>query len=94
VNPTNKDDRAWNTDYLGEYSTDAGGPFRDSLSAMCQELQDFRLPLLVKCPNGRAAVGANREKFVPNPAATRPLGTYRDARSQPPTATNRVVSWR
>jgi E3 ubiquitin-protein ligase HERC1 len=33
-------------------STDAGGPYRDSIERMCRELQSAALSLFVSCPNG------------------------------------------
>jgi len=36
---------------MGEGSQDAGGPFRESLVNMCDELQSDALPLLIKSPN-------------------------------------------
>ena len=35
-----------------------------------QELQSTALPLLLRTPNGRHAVGYNREKWILHPAAT------------------------
>lgn len=35
-----------------------------------QELQSTVLPLLIPTPNGKHAVGYNREKWVINPSAT------------------------
>jgi hypothetical protein len=60
-------DRQWSVLYLGEGGTDAGGLFRDSLSALCADLQSDTLPLFIRCPNARG-FGDNQEKYIPNPA--------------------------
>ena len=55
---------------MGEFGHDAGGLYRESYSVYCSELQSSFLPLLVKSPNNRNTYGANREAWMPNPAAT------------------------
>lgn len=50
----------------GEGSTDAGGPYRECFSNLCQELMGV-LPLFVRTPNNTHAVGEGRDQFVPNP---------------------------
>jgi hypothetical protein len=62
-------ERPWNVNYIGEGGTDAGGLFRDSISALCEDIQSDHLPLFVKCANSRG-FGDNQEKFVPNPSST------------------------
>ncbi|ETO35324.1 hypothetical protein RFI_01738 [Reticulomyxa filosa] len=64
--------RPWSIVYEGEGGTDAGGLFRDSLSAICADLQSDYLPLFVKCPNSRG-YGDNQEKWIPNPVCTSSL---------------------
>jgi len=54
-------------------STDAGGPYRDSITSMCNELQSPGLPLFMKCPNGRTEAGENRDRFVPLPSSNSPF---------------------
>ena len=54
-----KDGRAWFAKFVGEPAIDDGGLFRESYSAMSEELQSGVLPLFVETANG----------FVPNPAA-------------------------
>eukprot|EP00899_Mesostigma_viride_P003091 jgi/Mesvir1/12783/Mv22836-RA.1 len=61
-------ERAWSVTLEGEGAEDYGGPYRESISHMCNELQSEMLPLLVPCTNGRLNVGSNREKFLPNPS--------------------------
>lgn len=64
--------RAFHVSFIGEFADDYGGPYREALVEMCEELQSSALPLLVPCPNGRADHGLNREKWTVNPAATTP----------------------
>lgn len=51
---------------------DLGGPFRDSLVNIGQELESSVLPLLIKSPNNRTECGTYRECFVLNPEANSP----------------------
>lgn len=53
----------------GEMAHDAGGPYRETFAMYCDDLQSSVLPLLVRCPNSVNNVGANRDKWVPNPGA-------------------------
>jgi hypothetical protein len=62
-------DRMWKVDFAGEASIDAGGPYRELITMMSDELQSSDLPLFVPCPNHRAHVGSNQERWVPNPTA-------------------------
>ncbi len=55
---------AINVDAEGEV-----GPFRESITSMCTELQSTVLPLFIPCPNQQNNVGENRDKFVVNPSA-------------------------
>lgn len=68
-----KGGRAFKANFEGEASEDAGGPYRGCISFMADELQSCRLPLFLKCPNGKASVGMNRGKWIPSPAATKPV---------------------
>lgn len=61
----------WDTVFAGERAQDAGGPYRESWSALTQELSSpHTLPLLRLCPNGRHSVGTFRDTLVLNPDAT------------------------
>jgi hypothetical protein len=62
-----KDEQPWRVQYTGESGIDAGGLFRDSLTQLCQELQNVHLPLLIPCPNARHGVGLTLDKYIPNP---------------------------
>eukprot|EP01083_Nonionella_stella_P059475 155578_1 len=65
--------RPWSVTYEGEGGQDAGGLFRDSLSAVCEDLQSSHLPLLLRCPNARLGYGNNQDKWIPAPRATSAL---------------------
>ena len=66
--------RAWEVKFEGEGSEDAGGPYRESISEACADLQTPRVcPLLLLCPNGVSEIGECRDKFILNPASTRPV---------------------
>ncbi len=56
--------------YTGEGATDAGGPYRDTLSTLCNELQSARVPLFIPTPNAREGVGQNTDQWMPNPSQT------------------------
>lgn len=47
---------------------DCGGGYSESITEMCDELQNGSLPLLIPTPNGRQEAGANRDCFLLNPA--------------------------
>ncbi|KAF0700488.1 Aste57867_9018 [Aphanomyces stellatus] len=53
--------------FLGENSIDAGGPYRETLSQYCTELQSAQLPLLLPTPNAQHNVGAHRDAWVLHP---------------------------
>lgn len=66
------DERCYKIKFLGEGSIDAGGPFRDSLVNVVQEMEDGFVPLLIKSPNNRNDHGTNRDCFIINPTSTSP----------------------
>lgn len=68
----NVDDKCYSIKFLGEGSIDAGGPFRDSLVNIVQEMEDGLVPLLIKTPNNRNDHGTNRDCFILNPTSTSP----------------------
>ncbi|CAF3391857.1 unnamed protein product [Rotaria sp. Silwood2] len=55
-----KYDRLWLAQYLGMYSIDQDGPYRDSISCICDDICSTRLPLFILCPNRRTKSGRNR----------------------------------
>ena len=65
-------DRTWQADLAGENSIDAGGPFRDSITHLCNDLQDTMLPLFVRCANAQG-FGDNQDSWMPSPAAVSSL---------------------
>ena len=66
------DERCYKVNFQGEGSVDAGGPFRDSLVNIVQEMEDGLVPLLIKSPNNRNDHGANRDCYILNPDSTSP----------------------
>lgn len=60
---TNK--RMWSTVFLGEGAEDVGGPYRELLHGMVQELMSSELPFFVPTANHTHNTGAYRECFVP-----------------------------
>ncbi|CAF2980785.1 unnamed protein product [Rotaria sp. Silwood2] len=52
-----KYDRLWLAQYLGMFSIDQDGPYRDSISCICDDICSTRLPLFILCPNGRTNSG-------------------------------------
>lgn len=65
-----RSDRAWRVKFAGEGAIDEGGPYLESISAMCCELLSPTLPLFIPAPNNRAKAPEGADLFVPNPAAT------------------------
>ncbi|UJR06751.1 hypothetical protein I4U23_011038 [Adineta vaga] len=61
-----QNERLWRAQYLGMHSTDAGGPYRDSITCICGDICSTRLSLFILCPNGRMNDGLNRDRWIPN----------------------------
>ncbi|CAF5037282.1 unnamed protein product [Rotaria sp. Silwood1] len=61
-----RDERLWRVKYLDMDSIDQGGPYRDSITAMCSDICSSHLPLFVLCPNGQNNTGQNRDCWIPN----------------------------
>eukprot|EP00455_Lapot_gusevi_P053295 TRINITY_DN828_c0_g1_i6.p1 TRINITY_DN828_c0_g1~~TRINITY_DN828_c0_g1_i6.p1 ORF type:complete len:913 (+),score=475.06 TRINITY_DN828_c0_g1_i6:344-2740(+) len=59
------DARAWSIKMVGLNAIDAGGPYREVMDKMCNELMSSFVPLFVLCPNAQAEAGDNRDKWVP-----------------------------
>ena len=68
-----KKNRAWKVVFQGEYADDYGGPYRESIAQLSQELQSPQLPLLVPVANHRNQVDQNQDRWVPNPNASSPV---------------------
>jgi len=62
--------RAFKIEYVGLYAIDAGGPYREAISSIIQEVQSTRLSLLIPTPNNRERIGLAQDAWVPNPGAT------------------------
>lgn len=63
-------ERIFRVNYRGEASTDAGGPYNEVISNMCDELQSSFLTLLIPTPNNLHNMGENRDCWIINPSAT------------------------
>uniref|UniRef100_T1IYS2 HECT-type E3 ubiquitin transferase n=1 Tax=Strigamia maritima TaxID=126957 RepID=T1IYS2_STRMM len=61
--------RIWKVKFIGESVDDCGGGYSESITEMCDELQNGSLPLLIVTPNGRDEAGTNRDCFLLNPMA-------------------------
>lgn len=59
--------------FTGESVDDYGGGYSESITEMCEELQNGSLPVLIPTPNGRDDTGTNRDCFILNPDARSPL---------------------
>jgi len=58
------DGRIYRINFKGESSIDAGGPFRDSIVNIVNEMESGLVPLLIKSPNNRNEHGPNRDCFL------------------------------
>lgn len=66
------DSQIFKVEFKGEGSIDAGGPYRETLTNICNELQSTVLPLLIPTPNNKNNHGQYRECWMVNPSATSP----------------------
>lgn len=66
-------ERIYRVDFVGEGSIDAGGPYNEVMTNMCEELMSKYLPLFVQCPNGVHNLGDNRDGWLLNPASDLPV---------------------
>ena len=66
-------DRAFRVDLMGEGATDAGGPYNEIISTMCEELMSDFLPLFIPSPNNSHNTGLYRDAYIVNPDATSSL---------------------
>jgi len=66
------DSKCYRITFRGEGAIDAGGPFRDSLTNIAQELERSVLPLLIRSPNNRNEHGTNRDCFILDSRSTTP----------------------
>ena len=56
--------RAWKVKLMGEGADDAGGVFDEMITAMCIELTDGTVNLLMAAPNAKNEIGYNRDRLV------------------------------
>ena len=56
-----------------EYASDSGGPYHEVISGICHELQSDYLNMFIKTPNNKHDIGFLRDKYIPNPNATREI---------------------
>ena len=61
--------RLWTVVFEGEAAEDAGGPFRESLATVCEELmEESAQSLFIFSPNHKGNFGDTRDKRIPRPA--------------------------
>lgn len=66
-------DRAFRVDLTGEGATDAGGPYNEIISTMCEEVMSDFLPLFLPSPNNSLNTGLYRDAYLPHPDSTSAL---------------------
>jgi hypothetical protein len=66
INFRRENEQIWHVQYIGMYSSDHGGPYRDSITRICSDICSTRLSLFILCPNGRTNSGLNRDCWIPN----------------------------
>nr|XP_026694983.1 probable E3 ubiquitin-protein ligase HERC1 isoform X2 [Ciona intestinalis] len=64
--------RAWKVKLIGEGADDAGGVFDDTITEICQELENGTVNLLIPTPNSTTEAGQHGDSFVFNPSLTSP----------------------
>lgn len=63
-------ERIFRVTYRGEAAIDAGGPYNEVISNICDELQSTFLHLLIPTPNNSHNMGENRDCWIVNSSAT------------------------
>jgi len=58
------DAKCYEIKFKGEGSIDAGGPFRESLTNIAEELEKGVVPIFIKSPNNKNEHGTNRDCFI------------------------------
>ena len=61
--------RLFKVELKGEKAEDAGGPYQEIISIICNELQSDYIDLFIKTPNNRTDSGELRDKYIANPDA-------------------------
>ena len=62
-----KGQKLFKVNLIEEGAEDAGGPYSEVLSDMCNELQSDYLNLFIKTPNNKNNIGELRDKYILNP---------------------------
>ena len=62
-----KNARLFTVALTGEPATDAGGPYHEIISDMCEDLQIGYIDLFIKTPNNKNEVGNLIDKYIINP---------------------------
>eukprot|EP00467_Chlorarachnion_reptans_P018877 CAMPEP_0114519404 /NCGR_PEP_ID=MMETSP0109-20121206/18986_1 /TAXON_ID=29199 /ORGANISM="Chlorarachnion reptans, Strain CCCM449" /LENGTH=638 /DNA_ID=CAMNT_0001700143 /DNA_START=166 /DNA_END=2083 /DNA_ORIENTATION=+ len=70
VDPADGSARGYKVDLKGMSSVDLGGPYRQTIANMCEELQSPKLNLLCKSPNHNNGLNKYPKLWLPNPGAT------------------------
>ena len=68
-----KNERFFRVELEGEGAIDAGGPYHEIISLMCNELQSDYIDLFIKTPNNNNNLGELRDKFIANPNANKAI---------------------
>lgn len=66
-------ERAFRVELTGEGATDAGGPYNEIISTMCEEIMSDFLPLFLPSPNNSLNTGLFRDAYIPHPDSTSSL---------------------
>lgn len=62
-------ERIFQVNFQGEGAQDAGGPYNEVMSIICDELQSKYLSLFVPCQNSVHNIGENRDSWIMNTSA-------------------------
>jgi hypothetical protein len=66
------DESPWYAKFISEGSIDQGGPYRDSVDNIIDELHSKNLPLLIPTQNNKHQHGLGQDLWTVNPSATSP----------------------
>ena len=66
-----KGDKLFTVNLAGEKAIDAGGPYNEIISSMCDELQSDYIDLFIKTPNHKDNLGKLRDQYTVNPNSNR-----------------------
>ena len=69
----NSNSQLFRSHIKGEDSYDCGGPMRDVVSNMCEELMSDVLPIFIPTANNVANIEPNADCFILNPKAEEPF---------------------